>query len=1416
MSTRPAPVARPRRANRALHLASGHRQLSYPVVPVLRASNGAGLIHPDDRKYGSLLVGGQGSGKCIGPDDLVLLAGRLIRAEDAWDRYAGRAIHDGEGWWSAPLEQPLTCSLDRRGRIVAAPVVRLYRQRINERVRRVRLSDGSQLTITGRHRLCGPDGWTTTVHEGDVICVPRRIDWPGTRQDLDLVELLAWQIAEGCETHDAKRSRRGSAVATISQARLGVLQRLRDLAVRIGERYGLSMNSLEIRGTRTCWQLTIQSAAWRDYLVSRGYQWGRLSREKSIPDFVMQGDLEAARTFLRAFTDAEGSVADQNRTVELTTASPMLAEQVRALLRRFGILASLRARRAAASNGHRITRDYRRLTISGDSLRTFLAEIGFGAANKDDRLARMLAGVKKNSNREGIYTQDILREAKSLGLPFKWICDHWGYLDTRRASQSRARDIAQRLRGAAHRLDAGRYVSPGARGVAASSTRTATLATLDTERLRALARTLERRIESEVFYLTIEAIEEFQHDGWVYDFEVPGHHNYVAGGMLAHNTAAMLRLYLNDLRDPDAAIVVLDPKSELSQLCLRFTPPDCPKTVWFLDLGHPLFGMSPLRLTGQDPLPVQATAIAENVVASLLDINEGQIFQSSRRYLYHAVIGALALAAKQNRRAKFEDIYTLLLPTKDDFRHAVYEACADTPDLDQTAEFFHAELPEDLRLAGSAIAQRLDAPRNKVSLLTGVPPLRRFFNHTSDVALRDIIEARGILIVDANMAAIGPENAKACMHFVLRMLHSQLQRQVRLPETDRPRVALLVDEAHYVASAENVVDQIATHRAAGLDVTFGMQYLAQLGAGSQVQEKIRKGVINLLQSRFLFRLGDAQDAEEVTRIAMAVYSTMIRDDPDSRGRMRVTPEQILNLPNHFCLASWIANGARAPSFIGETYPFPATTSPAWAELHLQRLRDRVEPYPDELESTLDTRPHSHPSSRRTDGDSVDGAQTRHSNGNAPDPPRRDIDEHDLSGADASPKAADARREPRVQVRAHERTATPSSPVRRIVGRRAADLGGETRARGPAPASLRDLAFVDRINDLAEPVQKPPAAKLPRLYDEDYAILALLDRTGLVLPNQIHRAVSPSKTAAAVRSRLTKLYGAGLVARVAIGVRNRSSGDGRLPSLYTLTRHGLQTAQQRQPPAIHAEREWRPIEQRKAARLAHDLRALSWAIELHHVVGDLATDYWRTPRYATGRFPVPQIGAGHKRHALTLRELPTPDGHALLDIALPEFSEIKPDIALELRVQAMKLTFDLLVELDVTGKPSYNHDKFLAYDAFLSGWCMHHRRYKQLGTPPAVIFVCATNEAALKLARDADETMTGRLGPMGAPEQEWSFPGREHLFFAAEEDIHHGSLAALALPRLPPSIRARLTDSRTLELSCVDLLPPSVVRAAKES
>ena len=462
-------------------------------------------------------------------------------------------------------------------------------------------------------------------------------------------------------------------------------------------------------------------------------------------------------------------------------------------------------------------------------------------------------------------------------------------------------------------------------------------------------------------------------------------------------------------------------------------------------------------------------------------------------------------------------------------------------------------------MATSRVAERLDAPRNKISGLTGVPPLRRFFNHPTDVPLREIVQARDILIVDANMGAIGTENSKACMLFILRMLHAQLQRQVHLPEAERPRVPLLVDEAHYVASGENVVDQIATHRAAGLEAAFGLQYFAQLGSASEHQQKILKGVLNLLQSRFLFRMGDAQDAEEATRIAMAVYATMIRDDPDSRARLRVTPEQALNFPNYYCLASWIANGTRAPSFMGQTYPLP-DVGEEWAEHHLAAQDERVGPYPEQLESTLaiDAAPASEP----TQPGAAPAWRSRRPRRQRPSR-RRPRPNRTTTRAAAADRQRSTRSRSTTNRHPTKAADLADSPVRRIVGRRASPARRLRRPTRPASDTLRELAFLDRINEIGPADQLDGASRLPRLYDEDYAILALLDRVGLAPASLIGRAALPGRASRSVDDRLVKLYRHGLIARHTTGLREHSRTDGKSPLLYSLTRRGLQVAQERQ-------------------------------------------------------------------------------------------------------------------------------------------------------------------------------------------------------------------------------------------------------------
>ena len=94
-----------------------------------------------------------------------------------------------------------------------------------------------------------------------------------------------------------------------------------------------------------------------------------------------------------------------------------------------------------------------------------------------------------------------------------------------------------------------------------------------------------------------------------------------------------------------------------------------------------------------------------------------------------------------------------------------------------------------------------------------------------------------------------------------------------------------------------------------------------------------------------------------------------------------------------------------------------------------------------------------------------------------------------------------------------------------------------------------------------------------------------------------------------------------------------------------------------------------------------------------------------------------------------------------------------------------------------------------------------------------MFVCRDERSLLGCAKEADESMTGRIGIMGTPADQWYYAGREHLFFACETEIHSGRLNAFALPSLPPNARERLTGDRDPALQPVLLLPETVVGKA---
>jgi exodeoxyribonuclease V alpha subunit len=84
------------------------------------------------------------------------------------------------------------------------------------------------------------------------------------------------------------------------------------------------------------------------------------------------------------------------------------------------------------------------------------------------------------------------------------------------------------------------------RASAAATKHLPAYATLDRTGLTALRERLAERSDCQVFYARVKSVEEVQLDGWVYDLEVAEHHNYVANGVISHNTTS-LRGLLDEL-----------------------------------------------------------------------------------------------------------------------------------------------------------------------------------------------------------------------------------------------------------------------------------------------------------------------------------------------------------------------------------------------------------------------------------------------------------------------------------------------------------------------------------------------------------------------------------------------------------------------------------------------------------------------------------------------------------------------------------------------------------------------------------------------------------------------------------------------------------------------------------------------------
>ena len=199
----------------------------------------------------------------------------------------------------------------------------------------------------------------------------------------------------------------------------------------------------------------------------------------------------------------------------------------------------------------------------------------------------------------------------------------------------------------------------------------------------------------------------------------------------------MARHFANDARDPDRAVVLIDPKGPLAELCLGLVPAE--RTVHYLDLGHPEIGINPLTIDASPGRPRRRLPAGA-------DRGQPARRDPGRLGLVPAPGRRRRLRGRARRRRSGTSTAcstSATSPYRDERRPRASTQIAGS---DFARHYWRREFPALLADRGFA-AQALNPPRNKLERLISTREIDTLLRHPVTLDLEGILERGEVLIV---------------------------------------------------------------------------------------------------------------------------------------------------------------------------------------------------------------------------------------------------------------------------------------------------------------------------------------------------------------------------------------------------------------------------------------------------------------------------------------------------------------------------------------------------------------------------------------------------------------------------------------------------------------------------------------------
>jgi ribonucleotide reductase alpha subunit len=267
----------------------------------------------------------------------------------------------------------------------------------------VELQNGQRLRVTPDHKILTQRGWVPAgqLENKDFVYLPNGTVPVGdiTCENNEFYQMMGWMVGDGWHTEKSSGLIFGPDDDQAESQLLPVFQELCADLISPSSNGRLPQGSRAENGVLT---VACTNTGVRQFLNENGMEFG-LSRDKRVPNSIMQADTTIQIEFLKGLFGAEGYVDSRRAKVSLTTASRELVGDVQLLLMGLGIKSRIWHYR------HKDGREWSNLFITKESLDRFAKLIGFPLnPAKQKRLTEWI------ENRNRIYRDTRRSRVKSV------------------------------------------------------------------------------------------------------------------------------------------------------------------------------------------------------------------------------------------------------------------------------------------------------------------------------------------------------------------------------------------------------------------------------------------------------------------------------------------------------------------------------------------------------------------------------------------------------------------------------------------------------------------------------------------------------------------------------------------------------------------------------------------------------------------------------------------------------------------------------------------------------------------------------------------------------------------------------------------------------------------------------------------